>query len=360
MITVNTKPLLTALNLAVVNSNVSKYYKRSCLAQITISPKLLKINLEAANVVSEITIAGATDAPDTQTIFVDNMLFKQLISTLTTSTVSLDIRPDSLVIVSGKSKFTLAKMVDGDDLALAVPSQSGVGSQIALNKAGWKFVKDNQMYAIAMSFMHPAYARVWVGQSGDVLVGDFDKSLFTHSRNSDLGKTCLLSDTIINLLNSLPEGASITASDTGYVVSVATDGFTYVSEFTPESEDVIGSYNSEIILGVLNHPDKHFAVAAAQINQILSQALLLSTDTADTIKFHVDGNVLRLMDNNVNCQVDIDYSGSIDLEFITDTLKSVISSYGDVDIRIGPSIMDDEVVGIVIWNDEFTTTLAGV
>ena len=360
MITVNTKPLLTALNLAVVNSNVSKYYKRSCLAQITISPKLLKINLEASNVVSEITIVGATDTADTQTIFVDNLLLKQLISTLSTSTVSLDIRPDSLVIVSGKSKFTLAKMIDGDDLALNVPSTTSTGSQIVLNKNGWKFVKDNQMYAIAMSFTHPAYARVWVGQAGDVLVGDFATSLFTHSRNSDLGKTCLLSDTIINLLNSLPEGASITATDTGYVISVTTDGFTYTSEFSPEYEDIVGSYNADIILSALNHPDNHFAVAAAQINQILAQALLLSTSTEDTIKFQVDNNVLRLVDNNVNCQVDINYAGTIDLEFNTDRLKSVIASYGDVDIRIGPSIVDDEVCGIIVWNDAFTTALAGV
>lgn len=362
MITVNTKPLLSALNLAIVNSNVSKYYKRSCLAEITIAPTELRINLEAAKVVSEITLVGMADTSEVQSLFVDNLLLKQLISTLTSATVRFDVRPDSLEITSGKSRFTLPKLIPdvAADISLKKPSHTAVGDGIALNKDAWRFVKESQMYALSKSFLHPVYTRAWVSNHGDVLIGDFDESQFTHSLKSDLGHTCLLSDTIINLLDSLPEGATLYPTDVGYAATVETDGYKYITEFIPESEADVGSYNADIILDMMNHPDASFAVSAGQLNHVLNQSLLLSSNVKDTIKFEVSNSTLRLVDANVDCSIDIQYSGNIELEFITARLKSAISSYGDVDVRIGPSILDDEVTGIVIWNDEFTTALAGV
>ena len=359
MITVNTKPLLTALNLAVVNSNVSKYYKKSCLAQITISPTAIKFNFEAANVVSEISLKGASTSPDTQVVMVDNMVFKQLISTLSSSMVSLDILPDSLVITSGKSRFTLPR-IDSDGLELKVPSEVNTGRRIDLDRAAWKFIKENQMYAVAMSFIHPVYTRVWVSETGDVLAGDFDKSIFTYSHKSDLQKTCLLSDTIVNLITALPEGAVLYDIGDRYQAQVVADSFTYLAEFVPELESVVGSYNSDIIMSTMNHPDNCFAVAASQLNQILGQALLLSTDSEASIKFTVQNNELILQDRNIKSSIEIQFDGEFQIECMTDSLKSVIASYGDTDIRIAPSVLDDEVVGIVVWGDELTTVFAGV
>lgn len=359
MITVNTKPLLTALNLAVVNSNVSKYYKKSGIAQITVEPKQIKFNFEAENVISEVSIAGMSTAAETQVIMVDNLLLKQLISTLSSATVTLDVQPDALVITSGKSRFTVPR-IDTDGLTLNVPDTITSNVSIDVDKDAWRFIKDNQMYAISMSFEHPVYRKVWVSESGDTLVGDFDTCLFTHSTKSNLACTCLLSDTIINLLNSLPEGAKMYRSDGSYIIIVVTDSYKYTAQFSPRLESDEGSYNSDIILGSLNHPDNCFAVAAATVNQILGQALLLSTSTEDTIWLKVANREMTLQNNNMTGTIDIDFDGEFGLEFKTDSLKSVMSSYGDVDVRIGPSILDDEVVGIIVWDDELTTTLAGV
>ena len=359
MITVNTKPLLTALNLAVVNSNVSKYYKKSGIAQITVEPRQLKLNFEAENVISEVSIAGVSTSAETQVVMVDNLLLKQLISTFSSATIVLDVQPDALVITSGKSRFTLPR-IDTDGLTLNTPDVITSNTSLDVDKDAWRFIKDNQMYAISMSFEHPVYRKVWVSESGDTLVGDFDTCLFTHSTKSNLGYTCLLSDTIINRLNSLPEGAKMYWNDGSYIISLITDSFKYTAQFSPRLEADEGSYNSEIILGSLNHPDNCFAVAAAQVNQILGQALLLSTNTEDTIWLKVSNNEMTLQDNNMKGTIDIDFDGEFELEFKTDSLKSVISSYGDVDIRIGPSILDDEVVGIIVWDDDLTTTLAGV
>ena len=71
--------------------------------------------------------------------------------------------------------------------------------KVKIDNSDWKFVKDYQMYAIGMSFVHPVYTQVWIGSEGDVIVGDFDNSIFTFSKKNKLGKTCLLSNTIFYL-----------------------------------------------------------------------------------------------------------------------------------------------------------------
>lgn len=361
---VSTKPLANALDLGVVNQNVSKFYQKSCLAQVTASSKELKINLEAANVLSEIRLKGSGDTDQTVTIFVDCLLLKQLVSTFDAAVTAFEFTEGGLILHSGKSKFTLPKMIDGSELELTSPSDDEAETVIDIDKSDWKFIKEHQMYAIAMSFIHPVYTRVWVGQDGDVLVGDFDNSMFTHSKKSKLGSTCLLSDTIINLFNTLPEGAKLRKLANSYVIKVSTDGYEYMSEFKPiyESEEGVGSYNSDIILDMMVKDEANgLKVNTNVINKFLNQAALLSNSTEDTIKFTVrDGNI-GLVDNNVDCKVPVEgITEAYEVEFKTVLLKAVISNFDEETVTISPMKQDDVVAGIIVWSKNMTVVLAGI
>lgn len=362
---VSTKPLTDALNLGVVNQNVSKFYQKSCLAQITASRRDLKINLEAANVLSELHLKGSGDTDESVTIFVDCLLLKQLVSTFEASVTTFEFTEGGLVLHSGKSKFTLPKMLDGSELELTAPntSEEGTGTAITIDQSDWKFIKDHQMYAIAMSFIHPVYTRVWLGESGDVLVGDFDNSLFTHSKKSKLGNTCLLSDTIVNLFNTLPEGAKLRSLGSSYIVTVTTDGFDYISEFKPiyESDEGVGSYNSDIILDMMNHGDAGVKVNTAAINKFLNQAALLSTNTEDTIKFAVSDSNVSLVDSNVDCKLPVEgVTEPFSVEFKTSLLKSVISNFDEEVVSVAPMKQEDTVAGILVWSKNMTAVLASI
>lgn len=372
--TLSTKPLIDALNLGIVNANVSKFYQKSCLAQISATRNTLKINLEAASVITEIILRGSGDE-DIETpvsVFVDSLLLKQLVSTFEVSTTTIEYTEGGLILHSGKSKFTLPKMLDNDaGLELSSPKKPDsfmAAHTIEIDKSDWKFIKDYQMYAIAMSFVHPVYTRVWVGENGDVLVGDFDNSVFTHSGKSKLGKTCLLKDTIINLFNSLPDGAKLVSLRDSYLITLVTDTFEFASEFTPEYESNpdVGSYNSEIILGMMNKLEEKAAkVNVAAINKFLNQAALLSNSTEDTINFGVHDKEMTLVDANVDCKLPVESNStmSYSVKFKTALLKSVISNLDEEDIYIAPMCNDEEgldVIGITLWTKNMTTVIAGL
>ena len=362
---VSTKPLTDALNLGVVNQNVSKFYQKSCLAQITASRRELKINLEAANVLTEIHLKGSGDSDEVVTMFVDCLLLKQLVSTFEASVTTFEFTEGGLILHSGKSKFTLPKMLDDAELELNPPnvSESEGSVSIDINQSDWKFIKDHQMYAIAMSFIHPVYTRVWIGDNGDVLVGDFDNSLFTHSKKSKLGNTCLLSDTIVNLFNTLPEGAKLRNIGNSYIITVTTDGFEYMSEFKPiyESDEGVGSYNSDIILEMMGHGEAGAKMNTAAINKFLNQAALLSTNTEDTIKLSVGGGNISLVDSNVDCKLPVEgITEEFSVEFKTSLLKSVVSNFDEEVVSIAPMKQEEEVAGILVWSKNMTVVLAGI
>lgn len=365
--TLSTKPLIDALALGIVNANVSKFYQKSNMAQLRARGNNLAINLEANNIVTEIRLKGSGEAPDTGHMFVDSLLLKQLVSTFEASTTTLEFSDGGLVLYNGKSKFVLPRTVEGDaGLELKAPDMPDYSAPtVDIKKADWKFVKENQMYAIAMSFIHPVYTRVYCGSDGSVIVGDFDNSLFTLSQKGNFGDTCLLSDTIINLFNSLPEGSKLRQIGKSYLIEVQTDGFEYLSQFTPyyESDEGVGTYNAPIILEMMEHPAGGYAeVNTAAVNKFLSQADLLSTNTDDHIRLGVKGTQLFLKDKNVDCVVDIKSDESADYfcDFKTSALKSVLSNYSTESVNIAPMKQDDDTVGIIVWSDEMTTVLAGI
>ena len=368
---VSTKPLKDALDLGVISQNVSKYYQKSNLAQVTANRRELKINLEAAQVVTELQLKGSGDSDESCTIFVDCSLLKSLVSTFESSVTALEYTEGGLILHSGSSKFTLPKMLDDTELELKSPADQipPAALSIDIDKSDWKFIQDHQMYAIAMSFVTPVYTYAWLGKSGDVLVGDFDNSVFTHSTKNKLGKTCLLSDTIINLVNSLPEGAKLTQLDDSYLITVSTDGFEYRSEFTPlyetsDDEEGIGSYNADIILSIMNKDEANaIKFKVAEVSKLLNQAELLSTSTEDTIKFIVDSSTLSLVDNNVDGKIPVKGpEEGYEVEFKSKMLKSVISNFDEEEISASLLRDDDDgsAAGVIFWSKSLSVTLAAV
>lgn len=359
----NTKPFADSLDLGIINSNVSNFHQKSCTVELTASDKMLKINIEASQIFTEIHIPGKGEG-EPASIFVDSLLLKNLASTFESSTVTLDFEENGLVITSGKSKFTLPKMVEGGDFDLKAPQvPENLDGAIDIDQADWKFIKEYQMYAISMAFINPVYTKVWVGQNGDVLVGDFDNSLFTHSVHSKLGKTCLLSDTIINLFNSLPAGSKLIPLDDSYVIQLKTDSYEYLTQFTPlyESDESVGSYNSDIFLGMMQHSENGVKVNTVALTKALNQALLLSTNTQDSIFFSFADGVLHLTDKNVDCSIEVEgVSNDFKVEFNLERLKKVIANYSDETINFIPMMQDNEVVGIMVWNSQLTTIVAGL
>ena len=361
--TVATKPLADSLSLAIINSNVTQYYAKSCVVQLTAEGNSLRINVEARSVCSEIKLKGRSDSDGVGSAFVSSTQFKQPVSTFEDAVTTLEFVQGGVVLYSGKSKFTLPNLVEADEMTLNRPADRPADTTEArvINKADWKFIKDNQMYAVAMSFTMPVYTRVWVSESGDVLTGDFDVGLFTHSMKGGLDSTCLLPDTIINLFTSLPDDSKIISIGQSYLILVSTDGFEFASEFTPDYEDVVGSYNADIILSIITHSDAgSIKVDVDVLNKFLGQAEMIVTDTDAQVSFDVADGVLHIHDSHVNCELPVGITPqAYALEFGLKDLKSVFSNYsGTVSVCPTYSDEDESVVGILVWDDNLTTALA--
>lgn len=364
----NTKPLCDALTLGVINANISDYHMKSTVIQVTASRNQLKFNIETNRILTEIVLKGSGDSEDTVSMFVGSLLLKQIVATLDTPTVTLEFVDGGIVLHSGKSRFTIPKMINESEIGLNVPVKDTkkFEDKLDIKKDDWKFILDNQMYAIAMSFIHPAYTRVWVGDSGDVLVGDFDNSLFTHSKHGNLNRTCMLSDTVINLLTSLPDGATLESYGRDYIINYECDSYTYVTQFTPfyEDEEGVGSYNSTIFLDMMSKSKVNgdvFTIKGSSVKKFLGQASLFSPSKDATIKFIKSGYNVSLVDNNVDCSIDITGDcRDFELEFKLEYLNKVISSYSEDLLSMSPVINEGDVVGILVWTDELTTVFAGV
>ena len=338
--TVSTKPLKNALGLCIINANVSKFYSKSLLAQITASAGVLSINHAATSILSQVKLRGMDDG-NSGSIMVDSILFNQLVS--------------------------LPKLMDTSEAQLPAPEsigQAALESAEEVTKADWKFIKEHQMFAKSDSTVNPVYTYVWVSENGDVLVGDYVNSLFTHSTVSQLGETCLLTDTVISLFNNLPDGAKLVKHNSKYFISVNTDGFEYLSEFTPLYEsDEIGNYNADIIMGMMIPDDTAVSqVNVSDINTVLNQAALLSSDKEPQITCTFERNQIRFIDARVNCTVPTEGGPTTpyELTFKPSALKAVISNCPEPKISISPTINEDEVVGISVISGNLSVVLAGL
>lgn len=364
--TTNTQYLMDALNLGIVNANVSKFYQKSCVVELSATSDTLTINIEASRIATQLFVYGQGDTDSCSPIFVDCLLFKQLIATLDPIDVTLEFAETALVIHSGTSKFSIPKMLEDLDVSMRTPQHISSGtSTIPIDVEAWKFIKDTQMYAMAISLLHPVYTNVWVGEFGDVIVGDFDNSLFTHSKKSNLHKQCLLSDTIINLFTAMPEDAQVTFAGKNCLIDVVTEGYRYICELEPqyEEDEGVGSYNSEIILQLLTRPDGDFAyVNKSIVSRYLGQAELLSTDKDSTIHVICKDGIFTVKDVNVDANVTVECTGNVDfdVELKLSTVKTVFNSYKHNGVYVSPVYTDGELSGLMVWDENVTTVMAVV
>lgn len=360
--TLSTRPLADALNLGVIPSNISKYYSKSCLAQLTADRHQLRINLEASSITTEMLLKGSGDQDDVATVFVDCLVLTQLVGTIEASTVTIEYVEGGIVLHAGKSKFNLSDMVPDGVGELARPNLAPEGAaKVKIDNSDWKFVKDYQMYAIGMSFVHPVYTYVWIGSEGDVIVGDFDNSIFTFSKKNKLGRTCLLSNTIINLFNTLPEGAEITQLDKSYRVDLKTDAFEYASEFTPkyEEDEGVGSYSAEMILPLATKNDANsIEVQVAPLNKFLSQASLLSTGSENKITLSYANGEVQVKDANIDCKLEVKGTcQEFTVDFKSDLFKSLLGNMNNETIKICPIDQEGIITSIVAWTSDLVAVL---
>lgn len=365
----NTKPLVDAINLGVVNSNVSKYNSRTCTAQITANASELVINLESESVYTEIHLPGSGDENDQVVSFVSNTLLKSLVGTFESSTTTFEFVEGGVVLHSGKSRFTLPEISSEADMSLRKPDYANnlESSVFDVKKDNWSFIKNNQTFAISMSYVSPIYTYVWVGANGDVLTGDNDNGIFTHSMKNPLSSQCLVQESVVNFFDSLPEGAECTNCGDFYIVSIKTDGYQLYSEIVPIKEDDDHQYNSDIILGLFNKPDYHVTIDPNTAYKILSQAELLSSAVnSEDGRIHVklENDLLSFRDSNVDASVKVAYNSDekcndFELDFYIKSIKSIVSKFTGESVNIAPTYLEGEVTGILIWDDDLECVLAG-
>lgn len=361
--TLNTKPLQNAVDLGIIKENISKFNQKSCLAQVTATRENLRINIEAPSIYTEIVLKGSGDSDEEQTIFVDCSLLRQLIDSFDKDVTSIDFVDGGIVLHSGSSKFTLPKLIESNNLSLNRPATNSDADSIELKTGDWKFVKEHQMFAISIWMIHPVYTKVWIGNDGKVIVGDIDNVIFTLSEKSNLGSTCLLNPTIINLFTNLPEGAKIKRIDRSYLLSVDTDGYTLNSQFIPEYEDDegVGSYNSEAILTTLAKPESYIEVDVAPIIKFLNQADIVATSQDNYTSFKIEGNKLTLNRGSGDFKLDVTKTGEFENysgDFKSTFFKSIFSSVDSDRIKIGPIYNEGELSGNLFWTDNLSVVLA--
>ena len=366
--TVSTKPLKNVTDLGIIKANISKFYYRSNIVQITANRDTLILNIEASGIKSTMTLKGSGDSDDTVITMIDCSTFKSLIDSIENDIITLEFEDGGLYIHAGTSKFVIPQMLDANDVQLTQPVDNYTATNtIEIKPADWQFIKDHQMYAISDSAQHPVYTNVWVGKDKDIIVGDFDASLFTYSKHGDFDNTCLFPASLINLFTSIPEGSKVSKIDKNYVLEIATDSYSMTTEFTPKYEDdeAVGSYNSEIILGMLAHPEKFITVEIGPITKFISQTSILSQSDLDKIiDFTIDNGQLVLTNKSSSYSMQVpEDADKYSVKFTSDVLKSVLSNFDSDKINIAPMVREEggetKTIGCIFWTENLTTLLAG-
>ena len=362
--TLNSKPLKNVTDLGIIKQNISSLYYRSNIAQVTATRNSFKINVEAAGIKTAMVLKGGSgDTDETASILVDCSTLKSLIDSIDSNVITFNFDTGSLCIVSGTSKFTLPQILDVRDVQVSEPAENYTADEtIKLNAESWKFIKDHQLYAISESKTHPVYKNVWVNDEKEVIVGDYETSLFTYSKQSNLGNTCLLPVSLVNLFTNIPEGSTISRIGKTYILNIDTDSYSMSTEFTPfyEDDESVGSYNANIILGMLSKSDDFLTIDVNPITKFVSQISLLSQGAFDrNVDFSISNGVLKLSALDCEYKLNIDDTQSnYSVQFDMDKFKDVLSHFDDDNVKIAPMKRDDQVIGCIFWTDSLITLLA--
>lgn len=364
--TVSTKPLADALSLAIINANVSDYFKQSCVAQIQAYGDTLQINLEASQLCSQVKMKGTSYGSDERaSILVSSLTFKALIQSFDSPTVTFEFIDDNhgLVLHSGKSKFTLAETSEYDR-DLKTPSEiSDMSKSADISIADWTFVKNHQVYAVSMSYVHPAYTRIYVRDTGEVLAGDADLGIFTYSKKSNLGVSCLLQTSIVNLLTALPEGAKLIDAGDSYILVVNTDGYEFRAEMVPESEEIVGSYNYDIVMSTFEKDERMgSSFDVAYVYKFVKQAELLSTSSEASLDIHVDSHTIKIEGDDVDCELETQnaITEPYTVKVPSKLFKDVINNLDADSAIMYPYTSGGVIKGVIFCTDNMSAVLAAV
>lgn len=363
---VATKPLKTATSLGIIKSNISKFYGRSGVVQITATRDALKLNIQASGIKTRMTLAGSGDSDTPETIIVDCSVFKTLIDSIYSEVLSIEFVPGGISLIADTSKFSISQMVDAADMRLEEPMDSTASeSTVSVKPSDWQFVKDHQMYAIATKDTHPVYMNAWVGAEGDVIVGDFDLSMFTYSKRGAFGNTCLFPTSLINLFSSIPENSTISKVGKNYILNITEESYSLVTEITPkyEEDEAVGSYNSKIILDMLTHPEFYVTIKAGAITRFINQTSIISKTELDKVfDFTVAGSELTLSNptSSYSMVIETNIESKFTVKFNSDLFKSVLSNFDEDDINVAPMLRNGTAIGCIFWTDSLTALLAGM
>lgn len=365
--TLNTKPLKDSMNLGIISSNISKFFEKSTVIELTAVDDTLRINTQATSLLSESYIKGYNEGEDTGNAIVDCNLFKSLIGTIDSSEISLTFDENVLVVQSGKSRFNVPKLLnDEDGISLDRPESEDIESKFVgeLHPSTWKYIQDHQLYAVADSQIQKAYTRVWVSTDRGVLTGDPTMSYFTYQPTSDLSSNCLISSTIVNLLAMLDEGSKLYQVDnSNYVVVADHDSFKFISEFTVEHEDEngIGSYGSDMIFDmILDESQKSVQISTSKLVGSIKQASLFATASDPLIYLESNDKGVRLVNDNVNCRISSDSYMEYNIAFTVNDLDTVVNHMDGDTLDMSPIVKEGDVVGIRFKSGDMIAVLGGV
>lgn len=354
---VSRESLVKSVDLAIINKNVTKLYQKSAIVQITASKECLKLNVESTAIKTEVILLGnaeTTDGSDYGVAFVDCVQFKSLINTLTSEVVSFEFVSGGLVIYSEKSKFMLSNIINVNAFNLESPNfdEEPVKNPVPLELSGWRTLQNKQLYALANPYTtKPVFTRAWIGSNSTILVCNVDDGIYTMSERVTLGEDCLLTDTIINMIASMPDGAELyTNGNHSYYLVVDKDSFRYVSKFTPDYEGNGLTYHSEMIVGKIEEQTGKIVIPKDQIAKFLTQVSIVSSNTADNDMYmQFSEGRIHFKSVNIDCSVD----------------SSVVEQIDDFDVKLNCKRLytalshfdENDLVFSVIRNDETAVAL---
>ena len=320
--TLNSKPLKNVTDLGIIKQNISSLYYRSNIAQITATRNSFQINVEAAGIKTAMVLKGGSgDTDETASILVDCSTLKSLIDSIDSNVITFNFDTGSLGIISGTSKFTLPQILDVRDVQVSAPTENFTADEtITIKAESWKFIKDHQ-----------------------------------------LDSTCLLPISLVNLFTNIPEGSTISRIGKTYILNIDTDSYSMSTEFTPfyEDDESVGSYNADIILGMLTKSDNFLTVDVTPITKFIGQISLLSQGAFDkNVDLSISNNVLTLSALDCEYKLNIDSKTDYSVQFDMDKFKDVLSHFDDDNVKIAPMERDGQTIGCIFWTDSLITLLA--
>lgn len=359
---VSTKPLISGVNLAIVDANITRYYPKSSVVYISASNTTLTIHHDGEFVSTSINFKGSGDGADSS-VYVDAALFKKLVGTLSGSDrVVFEFTGDCLILHSGSSKYMLQKAASTMDFIPNVISEitsAELDMAITIDVSDWKAIKSSQLYVKSDASSNVLYTLVYVSSDGDALVCDMDNSLLTHSSISGIEETCMIQDTVVNVLASITSGVLVKRDDK-FVVASITDAYECLASFAPIYEsDEVGSYNADMIIGLMqSNNDTSMLAKTADLKKAMSQASMLAP-RGYTINCDFTGECIDFKTPTMECKIPV-VNGPVNsytLKFNPDLFGKVVSHLPGDDVTIRPTYNDDEIVGITCECDYLTVVL---